>query len=87
MNLIIRSKEDISIEIRTIDRLLNGFKKMNKKDRVKFSKNCSNLKKEVNEHLKWLKSMKDFIDPTEAKRLENRLKKINELMVIEIKTV
>ncbi len=86
-NLIIQSKEDILAELKIIDRLLKNFKSMGKKDLKNYIKNCTNLKKEVNKHLKWLKSVVDIIDGSEGKRLEIRLRKIKELLVEELKAV
>ena len=86
-NLVIQSKEDILLELKIVDRLLENFKNLNKKDSKDYIRNCSNLNKKVKEYLKWLKSVADIIDRSEMKRIELRLQKISELLSEEIKVI
>jgi hypothetical protein len=86
-NLVIQSKEDILAELKVIDRLLENFKILKKSDLKNYIKDCSNLRKDIKEHMKWLKSVAGIIDEKEAERLELRLQKINQLLSKELKVV
>ncbi len=86
-NLILQSRDDLTRELELIDRRLENYKSINKKDLSQYAKECSSLKKEADsslEYLKWLKKQNDIIDINLLLRLEDRTHKLRELITEEI---
>jgi hypothetical protein len=86
-NLILQSRDDLTRELELVDRLLENYKSINKKDLSQYAKECSSLKKEAEsslEYLKWLKKQNDIIDINLLLRLEDRTHKLRELITEEI---
>ena len=86
-NLILQSRDDLTRELELIDRLLENYKNINKKDLSQYAKECSSLKKEAEsslEYLKWLKKQNDTININLLLRLEDGTHKLRELIIEEI---
>ncbi|MHA2039848.1 MAG: hypothetical protein ACW98X_25815 [Promethearchaeota archaeon] len=87
-SITINTKKDILAEIEVIELLFAKFKSYSKKNSRNYIRKCSNLKKETDQNLIWLKSNNDNIDDVNVvKRLSIRLENLEKLMNREIEFV
>ncbi|MHA2074076.1 MAG: hypothetical protein ACW97X_05625 [Candidatus Hodarchaeales archaeon] len=89
-NLILQSRDDLTRELELLDRLLENYKSINKKDLSQYAIECSSLKKEAEsrlKYLKWLKNQNCIIDIDLLLRLADRTPKLIELITEEIRYI
>jgi hypothetical protein len=86
--ITMNTKKEILAEIEVIELLFEKFKSFCKKNSRNYISKCSNLKKEADQNLMWLKSNNNDIDDVNVvNRLSIRLQNLVKLMKREIKFV
>jgi len=83
-NLILKTIEELKIELEINDGLINKLRKSGKKSLKKYLKKCENLKKEAENNLKWLKSRENEIETDIVSRNSIRLDKLIKMLDNEL---
>jgi hypothetical protein len=82
--LILNTIQELKTELEINDILINKWRKSDKKSLKKYLKKCENLKKKVENNLKWLKSREPDIDTDILNRNSSRLTKLINLLDNEL---
>ncbi|MFW9779958.1 MAG: hypothetical protein ACFFE8_13970 [Candidatus Heimdallarchaeota archaeon] len=82
--LTVKSNEDLTIELASINSFLNNFKKSNKDIKRKYLRKCSELKTETEKSIRWLRSIEAAVDEGIIRKTSIRLRKLNQLIVQEL---